>query len=72
MKYLIPLINWIQRLHPLEHSCTFHCNQAHYVTVPGGGTEAGFKGGQAVVGSGRLGLVRDSGGGLGGGIDGGV
>ena len=42
------------RLTPSEHSCTVHCDQAHYGPVYGGGAEAGFKGGQSMVGSGRL------------------
>ena len=41
-------------LPPLEHSRTFHCDQAHYGRMSGGGAEAGVKGGQAVVGAARL------------------
>ena len=33
----------------LEQTCTVHCDQAHYVPVPGGGTEDGVNSGQAVV-----------------------
>ena len=53
-------------LSPPEHSCTVHCIQAHYGPVSGGEAEAGVNGGQAVVGSGRLGLGGDADGGLGG------
>ena len=44
------------RLPSPEHSCTVHCDHAYYGPVYGGGAEAGVKGGQAVVGAGRLGL----------------
>ena len=47
------------RLPPTEHSCTVHYNQAHYVPVFGGSAEAGVKGGQVVVGAGRLRLGDD-------------
>ena len=40
--------------------------------MSGGGSEAGVKGGQAVVGSGRTRFGRDADGGLGGGKGGGV
>ena len=45
------------RLTPPEHSSTVYFDQAHYGLVSGGGVEAGFKGGQVVVGAGRLRLV---------------
>ena len=41
------------RLPPTEHSCTVYCNQAQYGLLPGGGEEAGVKGGQALVIAGR-------------------
>ena len=41
------------RLPPTEHSCTVYCNQAQYGLLPGGGEEAGVKGGQALVRAGR-------------------
>ena len=51
---------------PLEHSCTVHCNQAHYVPVSGGGADSGVKGGQAVVVAVLLGLGGDADSGSGG------
>ena len=54
------------RLPPTEHSCTVHCNQAHYGPVSCGRAEAGVKGGQVVVGAGRLKLGGDVGSVLGG------
>ena len=59
------------RLLPTEPSCTFHCNQAHYGPISGGRAEAGVKGGQVVVGAGRLRLVWDVGSVLGGETNGG-
>ena len=59
------------RLPLTEHSHTVHCNQDHYGPVSGGGAEAGDKGGQLVVGEGRLGLGGDADCGSGGGMDGG-
>ena len=55
------------RLPTPEHSCTDHCNQAHYGPMYGGGSSVEVKVGQAVVGAGRLAL----GGGFGGVMDGG-
>ena len=52
-----------------EYSCTVHCDQAHYGSVSGGGAEDRFKGGQTVMGSGRLGLGGDVEGVSGGGTD---
>ena len=52
-----------------EHIFTFYCYQAHYVPVSCGGVEAGVKGYQAVVGSGRIGCGGDADGGSGGGTD---
>ena len=42
------------RLSLLEHVRTVYCDQAHYVPVTGGGLEAGSKGVQVVVGTGRI------------------
>ena len=53
----------------LEHSYTVHCDQAHYGPVSGGGAAAGFKGVQAVVGSGQILLGGDVNVGSGGGTD---
>ena len=53
------------------HSHTVHCNQARYGPVLGGGEASGVTGGQAVVGTGRLGLGWNADGGLGGGMGGG-
>ena len=55
-----------------EHSRTVHCDQDHYGPMYGSGAEARVKGGQAVVGAGRLGLGGDADIGLGGGTDGGI
>ena len=49
-----------------EHSCTVHCNQAYYGPVSCGRAEAGVKGGQVVVGAGRIRLGGDVGSVLGG------
>ena len=46
-------------LPPTEHSFTVHFNQAHYGPVSGDRAEAGVKGGQVVVGAGRLKLGGD-------------
>ena len=54
-----------------EHSRTFHCDQANYGTVSGGGAVYGVKGGQVVAVTGRLGLVQDMDGGPRGRMDGG-
>ena len=56
---------WYLHLPPPEHSRTVYCDQAHYGPVSGVRAEAGVKGGQAVVGEGRLGLLGDTYGGLG-------
>ena len=58
-------------LPPPEHSHTVHFNQAHYGPVSGDEAAAGIKGGQSVVGSGRLGIGEDAGGSSGGYKDGG-
>ena len=50
-------------LPPPEHSFAVHCNRAHYGPVSGGGEASGVTGGQAVVGTGRLGLGWDADGG---------
>ena len=57
---------------PPEHSCTVYCDQSHYEPVYGGGSEAGVKGGQAVVGAGWGGSGGDVEGGSGGRMDGSV
>ena len=54
-----------------KYSHKVHCDQAHYGPVSSGGAEAGVKGGQAVVVTGRIGLGGDADGGSGGGTDGG-
>ena len=46
-----------------EHIITVHCNQAYYGTVSSRGEAPGVMGGQSVVGTGRLVLVRDVNGG---------
>ena len=56
---------------PLEHSHTVHWYQAHYGPVSGVVSASGFKGGQAVVVTERIGLGQDVDGGSGGGTDGG-
>ena len=56
-------------LPPPDHSRTVHCDQAHYGPVSGGGAAAGFKGVQAVVGSGQILLGGDVNVGSGGGTD---
>ena len=56
---------------PQEKSCTVHCDQAHCGHVSVGSVEAGVKGGQEVVGLGRLRLGGDADGGSVGGTDGG-
>ena len=53
---------------PPEHSHTFHFNQSHYIPVYGGREASWVTGGQAVVGSGRLGIWGDADGGSEGGI----
>ena len=58
------------RILPPEHSHTVNFNQAHYWPVSGIGAEAGFKGGQAVVGSGRPVFGGDADGRSGGGTEG--
>ena len=45
---------------PTEHNCTDHCKQANYGTVSVSGMEDGVKVGQAVVGSGHIGLRGDA------------
>ena len=50
----------------LSLSRTVHCNQAHYKPASGGREASGFKGGQYVVVTGKLGLGRDANGGSGG------
>ena len=52
------------RLPPPEHSCTVHCDQAHYGPVSGGGEASGVTGGQAVVVTLHIVLGRGSDGGL--------
>ena len=42
-----------------KHSCTVHCNQAHYGPVSCGRLETNVKGGQVVVVAGRLRLGGD-------------
>ena len=59
------------RLLPPEHSCTVHWDQTYYGAVSVGGSDARVKGGQFVVGAGRLGLGGDVNGGSGYRIDGG-
>ena len=59
------------RILPPEHSRTVLCDQYHCVPVSGGGVEAGFKSGKAVVGAGQLVIGGDADGGSGGGTDGG-
>ena len=56
-------------LPPPEHSRAVYCFQAHYGPVSGDGMESKVKGGQAMVGSGRLVLGGDTDGGLVGGTD---
>ena len=58
-------------LPPSENNCSVHCDQAHYIYVSGGGAEAGVKGGQVMVGVGKLGLGGDIDSVLGGGMGGG-
>ena len=58
-----------QCLLPPEHSHTNYCNQAHYVTLSGGGAEARVKGEQAVVVAVRIGYGGDVDGESGGGTD---
>ena len=60
------------RLPPSEHSHTLHFDQAHYLPVSGVSAEAGVKGDQAVVGSGRPGFGWYAYGSSEGGTDGGV
>ena len=43
-----------------EHRCTVYCYKAHFGPVAGGGAEAGIKGGQEVVGTGRTGFGGDA------------
>ena len=59
------------RLPPPEHICKVNYDQYHYGPVSGSSVEDGVKGGQSVVGSGRIGLGGDAEGGSGGGTDGG-
>ena len=59
------------RLPPPEHSCTVHCDQAHYGPVSSGGAETGATGLQEVVIEGCGGCEGDADGILGGGTDGG-
>ena len=47
------------RLPPPEQSCTVYFDQSHYVPVSRSGAQAGVKGGQAVVRSGRTGFGGD-------------
>ena len=51
-------------LPPPEKICTVNFGQDHYVRVSGDGEASRIKGGQLVVGSGRLGIGRDADGGL--------
>ena len=50
----------------LEHSHTFHCNQAHYGPVSVIKATSGFKGGQEVRVTVRIGIGQDTDGGSGG------
>ena len=47
-----------------EHSHAVYCNQYHYGPVSGGGSEAGVKGDQEMLGSGHIGCGGDEDGGL--------
>ena len=58
-------------LPPPEHSHTVHYNEANYGPLSGDEAAAGVKGGQAVVGAGRLGLGGDADRGSGGEKEGG-
>ena len=52
------------RILPPEHSCTVYCKRSHYGPMSRGGAEDGVKGGQSVVGVGRIELGGDVDGGL--------